>query len=55
MLVRRPDTLVVAAPVGGGELRLSFFGGVGFGRVGVPEQPPGILLGEGFFPPRSTL
>ncbi len=41
VLVRRPDTLVVAAPVGGGELRLSFFGGVGFGRVGEPEQPPG--------------
>ncbi len=41
VLVRRPDTLVVATPVGGGELRLSFFGGVGFGRVGEPERPPG--------------
>ena len=41
VLVRRPDTLVIAAPVGGSELRLSFFGGVGFGRVGEPEQPPG--------------
>ncbi len=41
VLVHRPDTLTVAAPVGDGEVRLSFFGGVGFGRVGEPDEPPG--------------
>lgn len=41
VLVRRPDTLTVAAPVGDGEVRLSSFGGVGFGRVGAPDEPPG--------------
>ncbi len=40
VLVRRPDTLTVAAPVGDGEVRLSFFGGIGFGRVGEPDEPP---------------
>jgi hypothetical protein len=41
VLVRRPDTLTVAAPVGDGEVRLSFFGGIGFGRVAEPDGPPG--------------
>ncbi len=41
VLVRRPDTLTVAAPVGDGEVRLSFFGTIGFGRVGEPDRPPG--------------
>jgi hypothetical protein len=37
-LERAPQTLVVALSVGGGEVRLSFFGGLGIGRVGTPEQ-----------------
>ncbi len=41
VVVRRPDTLIVAAPVGGGEVRLSFFGSVGFGRVDMPDQIAG--------------
>lgn len=41
VLVRRPDTLTVAAPVGDGEVRLSFFGGIGFGRVAEPDESPG--------------
>ncbi len=40
VLVRRPDTLTVAAPLGDGEVRLSFFGGIGFGRVAEPDKPP---------------
>ena len=41
VVVRRPDTLIVAAPVGSGEVRLSFFGSVGFGRVDEPDQLAG--------------
>ncbi len=41
VVVRRPDTLIVAAPVGGGEVRLSFFGSVDFGRVDEPDQLAG--------------
>ena len=41
VVVRRPDTLIVAAPVGGVEVRLSFFGSVGFGRVDKPDQLAG--------------
>jgi len=38
VVVRRPDTLIVAAPIDGGEVRLSFFGSIGFGRVGEPDR-----------------
>ena len=41
VLARRSNTLTVAAPVGGGEVRLSFFGMIGFGRVGEPDRMPG--------------
>lgn len=41
VIVRRPDTLIVAAPVDGGEVRLSFFGSVGFGRVDEPDRLAG--------------
>ena len=41
VVVRRPDTLIVAAPVDDGEVRLSFFGSIGFGRVGEPDRMPG--------------
>ncbi len=41
VLARRSNTLTVAAPVGGGEVRLFFFGTVGFGRVGEPDRMPG--------------
>ncbi len=41
VLVSRSDTLTVAAPVGDGEVRLSFFGTISFGRVGEPDRPPG--------------
>jgi hypothetical protein len=37
-LERGPQTLVVASSVGGGAVRLAFFGGLGIGRVGIPEQ-----------------
>jgi hypothetical protein len=39
--VRRPDTLIVVAPVCGDEVRLSFFGSLGFGRVDEPDQLAG--------------
>jgi hypothetical protein len=39
-----PDTLTVVAEKGGGPVKLSFFGGIHFGRVGeplrVPNRPP---------------
>jgi hypothetical protein len=39
--VRRPDTLIVVAPIGGGEVRLSFFGSLSFGRVDEPDRLAG--------------
>lgn len=41
VVVRQPDTLIVAAPVGDGEVRLSFFGSIGIGRVDKPDQLTG--------------
>lgn len=41
VLTRRSNTLIAAAPVDGGEVRLSFFGALGFGRVGEPDRMPG--------------
>ncbi len=41
VVVRRPDTLIVAAPIDGGEVRLSFFGSINFGRVGEPDRVAG--------------
>ena len=49
VVVRRPDTLIVAAPVGDGEVRLSFFGSIDIGRV----DEPGQLTGK--FPIASPL
>lgn len=40
VLARRSNTLTVAASVGGDEVQLSFFGAVGFGRVGEPDRIP---------------
>ena len=41
VVVRQPGTLIVAAPVGDGEVRLSFFGSIGIGRVDNPDQLTG--------------
>lgn len=41
VLARRSNTLTVAASVGSDEVQLSFFGAVGFGRVGEPDRMPG--------------
>jgi len=41
VLTRRSNTLIAAAPVDDGEVRLSFFGTIGFGRVGEPDRLPG--------------
>lgn len=49
VIVRQPDTLIVAAPVGDGEVRLSFFGSIGIGRVNEPD----LLAGK--FPIASSL
>jgi Nucleotidyl transferase AbiEii toxin, Type IV TA system len=40
VLQRSPDTLVVALPLASGEVKLSFFGGIEFGRVGDPDELP---------------
>ena len=40
LLQRDPGTFVVAAPIADGEVRLSFFGGISFGRVGYPRALP---------------
>jgi len=40
-LDRKPDTLTVSMPMSSGEVKLSFFGGISFGRVGDPEPMPG--------------
>ncbi|MEE9209241.1 MAG: nucleotidyl transferase AbiEii/AbiGii toxin family protein [Kiloniellales bacterium] len=40
VLTRRSNTLIAAAPVDDGEVRLSFFGTIGFGRVGEPDRMP---------------
>jgi hypothetical protein len=39
LLQRDPQTFIVAVPVSDGEVKLSFFGGIAFGRVGEPERP----------------
>ena len=36
-----PDTLTVVAEKDGAPVKLSFFGGIDFGRVGEPLRPPG--------------
>ncbi|MGD0731746.1 MAG: nucleotidyl transferase AbiEii/AbiGii toxin family protein [Terracidiphilus sp.] len=36
----RPDTLSVIAPAGEGGVKVSFFGGIGIGRAGVPDRTP---------------
>lgn len=39
VLQKAPDTLVVTIPVGGQDIKLSFFGGLSVGRVGDPDKP----------------
>lgn len=41
VLQRAVDTLIVRIDVGASPVKLSFFGGLGFGRVGVPDHIPG--------------
>jgi hypothetical protein len=36
----RPDTLSVLAPVGNATVKVSFFGAIGIGRSGFPDQTP---------------
>jgi Nucleotidyl transferase AbiEii toxin, Type IV TA system len=44
-LRRAPGTLVLSLPLGGGEVNVSFFGGLRIGRVGEPERAGnGVLL-----------
>ncbi len=40
-LDRKPDTVTVSMPMPSGEVKLSFFGGLSFGRVGDPDRVPG--------------
>jgi len=37
-LQKGPDAMVALVPIGGDEVKLSFFGGIGFGRVGEPDR-----------------
>src|SRR5207244_5268101 len=37
-----PNTLTVVAEMGGGPIKLSFFGGIDFGRVGEPVRIAGL-------------
>jgi hypothetical protein len=41
VLQRAPDTVVVSMPMPSGEVKLSFFGGLSFGRIGDPERMDG--------------
>jgi hypothetical protein len=41
MLQRQPETLVTAAVIAGQDVRISFFGNIKFGRVGVPDSIAG--------------
>lgn len=43
------DTLSLFAPLGDEDIRISFFGEIVFGRVGIPDRMAYFLL-----PPRST-
>jgi hypothetical protein len=40
----RPDTLSVLAPVDGGAVKISFFGEIAIGRIGVPDPTPDGVL-----------
>jgi hypothetical protein len=45
VLQDQPDTLTLLVPADGGHVKVSFFGGVGFGRVGEPDlTDDGVLL-----------
>jgi hypothetical protein len=39
LLQQDPGTLILALPMSKGEVKISFFGGMTFGRVGEPEKP----------------
>jgi hypothetical protein len=43
LLQQDPETLVLTLPLGDGEVKLSFFGSIAFGRVGVPDEVPDRL------------
>ena len=38
VLQREPGALTLSVPMDGGPVKVSFFGGIGFGRVGRPDQ-----------------
>ena len=39
--VRKPNAATVSMPMSSGDVKLSFFGGLSFGRVGNPDRVPG--------------
>jgi hypothetical protein len=43
ILDRRPNTFTLSLPMSSGDVKLSFFGGLSFGRVGVPDRVQGNL------------
>jgi len=43
-LDRKPNTVTVSMPMSSGEVKLSFFGGFSFGRVGEPDRVPGKVV-----------
>jgi hypothetical protein len=43
VLQRAPDTVVVSMAMPSGEIKLSFFGGFSFGRIGDPERVDGKM------------
>ena len=43
-LDRKPDTVTVSMPMPSGEVKLSFFGGISFGRVGDPDRVGKVRL-----------
>jgi hypothetical protein len=48
VLRRAPNTLTLAVPSGPGDVQLSFFGGIGFGRVSQPDiAPNGVEIASG--------
>ncbi|MGH6943979.1 MAG: nucleotidyl transferase AbiEii/AbiGii toxin family protein [Geminicoccaceae bacterium] len=43
-LQRSPRTLILSLPIGGADVKLSFFAGIGIGRVGDPERAGNRVL-----------
>jgi hypothetical protein len=44
VLQRAPETVVVSMPMPSGDVKLSFFGGFSFGRIGDPERVDGKVM-----------